>query len=203
MEAAGYVFAHMLLRKLPNETRNNLNRANNNKKWTLKSFREAVQEEITHLSSLQDMTLEDKPFQPEKPDVVFANNHTASFQVTTKLPKTKHCCLYSGDHTVLNCYRYKSTESKKARVKELRLCYNCLYNNHGVQNCLNKSNCKACGRRHHTALCDKRSPNYLGNASPKINHKTSKSSTNKPTELEDQRVSTKQVVVSPVSEVED
>ena len=48
-ENAGYVFAALLIRKLPVKIRDNLNRAVNIEKWDLPELRKALETEIEHL----------------------------------------------------------------------------------------------------------------------------------------------------------
>ena len=50
----GYIFAHLLLRKLPASTRDNLNRANESTDWTLEVFRKSIQDEINHLAAANE-----------------------------------------------------------------------------------------------------------------------------------------------------
>ena len=54
VDAAGYVYAELLLRKLPKVTRDNINRASKAVTWTLQDLREAISLEIQHLQALDD-----------------------------------------------------------------------------------------------------------------------------------------------------
>ena len=80
---------------------------------------------------------------------------SASFAVSAKNSvKNKNCQLCRGEHFVLNCSKYPDAKSRSGKARDLKLCFNCLYSNHMVSNCMNKGNCKLCNRRHHTALCE-------------------------------------------------
>ena len=59
----------------------------------------------------------------------------------------------NGTHSISQCDRYKqlSTRDKKAIVKKLKLCINCL-GRHFVADCPSKFNCRTCNGRHHTSL---------------------------------------------------
>ena len=54
IDHAGYVYAHMLLRKLPAKTKDNINRAHSSDTWTLDDLRKAINAEISFLSSADD-----------------------------------------------------------------------------------------------------------------------------------------------------
>ena len=152
VEQSGYIFAHLLLRKLPASTRDNLNRANKTESWSLERFRSAMQDEIQHLTSLHDASNQGSTRDSVNDSYVESVN-TASFPVSAK--KTNSCRFCFGDHLVFNCTQYPTPEERRARVKKLDLCFNCLYKNHTVSKCVNKVSCKNknCNKRHHTSLC--------------------------------------------------
>ena len=53
VDQAGFVFAELLLGKLPNQTRDNLNRSSRQNHWNLDDFRNALDKEIEMLEVLQ------------------------------------------------------------------------------------------------------------------------------------------------------
>ena len=59
----------------------------------------------------------------------------------------------SGSHSISQCDRYKQlgTREKKAVVRKLKLCMNCL-GRHFVADCPSKFSCRTCNGRHHTSL---------------------------------------------------
>ena len=69
--------------------------------------------------------------------------HSASCQM-------KEC---NGSHSISQCDRYKQlgTRERKAVVRKLTLCMNCL-GRHFVADCPSKFNCRTCNERHHTSL---------------------------------------------------
>ena len=69
--------------------------------------------------------------------------HSASCQM-------KEC---NGSHSISQCDRYKQlgTRERKAVVRKLKLCMNCL-GRHFVADCPSKFNCRTCNGRHHTSL---------------------------------------------------
>lgn len=70
-------------------------------------------------------------------------------------PKEIGCSFCSSDrHFSANCDKLKSVASRRQRVKQLKLCYNCFQTSHGVSSCSNKGNSKRSSKCHHTSICD-------------------------------------------------
>ena len=162
VDSAGYVFAHLLLRKLPMSTRDNLNRANGPAAWTLDNLRNRIKDEIQHLSSLDDVskTICTNKLYNFDSDINSRNLNSASFHALSKSTKV-FCRFCNGPHYALNCERYWNCETRKKRVMELKICYNCLYKNHSVSQCLNNNRCQNCDKKHHTSLCNQKDLNFL------------------------------------------
>ena len=153
IQEAGYVYAHILLRKLPFATRDNLNRAKKPGLWSLEQLRDSINEEIQHLSSLQEKTKQGSNVAV----VDYSNMQTASFAVgATSNPK--FCRFCSKNHLSHSCESYNSVKMRKQRVNELKLCFNCLLPNHSVAKCHNKGRCRQCGKKHHSSLCTRQTP---------------------------------------------
>ena len=185
---AGYVFAQLLLRKLSITTRDNLNRAYKFNVWTLDELRTAINNEIQHLTALQDLPnegsigLDSNTNSRLKENSNFNSNlHTATFTVSSKSVCNNACRYCNGSHFVQNCSVYSTVKQRKSRAIELNLCYNCLRNNHTVSSCRNRANCKTCGKRHHTTLCgreqqrpskEQKQPTIHGMSEPMQNAKT-------------------------------
>ena len=146
VDEAGYVFAAILIRKLPNQVRDNINRAAKSEIWELGKLREAIEAEIGHLQSNE--TLDKSPPQMLQND--YENVNTAVFNVNSFVRK---CFLCYENHSVLQCDKFKSVESWRQRVAELKLCFNCLRKGHNAMNCTNVNRCQHCQRKHHSAIC--------------------------------------------------
>ena len=151
IEDAGYVFAHLLIRKLPNTTRDNISRATKTDIWSLEELREAINEELNHLSAMED--------KDEGSKSVYSNfnvPHSASFPVSTKSNSNLRFCRFCrGEHFSHECKKYTTVKARRDKVIEIKACFNCLKTNHSVSTCLNKGTCRLCGKRHHTTLCTK------------------------------------------------
>ena len=146
VEASGFVFAHLLMRKLPVTTRDNLNRANTAESWSLQVFRDSIKVEIDNLAALND-----KPCKSNL-NIKTKFTPTASFPNVSKSVKSRSCQLCKGEHLIFNCSTYETPKSRSDRVKALKLCFNCLMSNHTVAQCLNSNSCRVCQKRHHTSL---------------------------------------------------
>lgn len=74
------------------------------------------------------------------------------------------CGLCKDRHSIYLCSTFSKMTSadRLAKVKELRLCYNCLASGHSVLSCPSTSRCKMCNRAHHTLL-------HLGDVRPSSN----------------------------------
>jgi hypothetical protein len=64
------------------------------------------------------------------------------------------CHFCKGEHPIYQCSQLLdlSITERKKQVKNHKLCFNCLFNNHQVQNCKSKYSCRKCNERHHTIL---------------------------------------------------
>ncbi|KAJ0169480.1 hypothetical protein K1T71_015067 [Dendrolimus kikuchii] len=62
------------------------------------------------------------------------------------------CC--NGSHHICHCKQFgsKSVQDRYDLVQSKRLCFNCLGFAHSVKNCKQNTNCRKCGRRHHSLL---------------------------------------------------
>ena len=96
------------------------------------------------------------------------------------------CCLCEGEHKVSYCSKLKSlpVEERLSLIKQHKLCFNCLSNDHMIDKCQSKFTCReeGCGKRHHTLLHRPRrklTPNDEGVKETEKNVHTQFSSTNK------------------------
>ena len=146
---SGFVFAHLLLRKLPTTTRDNLNKAKRTDVWDLDQLRKLINDEIQHLTELQD-----KSYQ-ESNVVKISDNltHTSSFPINASKYNFIQCRYCSSDHFSHLCTKYNSVELRRLRVNELNLYYNCLRSKHVVTSCMSKDSCRNCSKRNYTTLC--------------------------------------------------
>jgi hypothetical protein len=64
------------------------------------------------------------------------------------------CFICKKQHNVFGCKDFleQTVENRIKQVNHLKLCRNCLRNNHDSQNCKSSKVCKECRQKHHTLL---------------------------------------------------
>ena len=182
IEASGYVYATILMRKLPKRIFDNINRANASDSWTLDDLRKAIDLEVNLLRAtesspkIDEYSLDSKNFECSAASLpVISNNlgvrsHSeygstslpvtsnrsgvnSSFKDKSKFFKCSFC--HSVQHGSFNCIEYDTYEKRQSRIKDLNLCYNCLGRAHTAANCKSSRTCRNCDKKHNTAICNK------------------------------------------------
>lgn len=157
IKESGYIFSALILRKLPARVQENINRASSSDSWSLDELRSAIEREIELLHAAEEACADSSSsgdnlggkFESTLCSVNTNNNIVKSARVESNLG----CPYCSGKHNAFSCTNYPDSESRKKRVVETGLCFNCLRKNHPVKLCRNSFNCRKCSRRHHTSLC--------------------------------------------------
>ena len=150
VDAAGFVFAAIILRKLPISVRNSINRESKQDHWDLLSLRTAIEAEIGHLKAVESV----QPYftdQLENPPVLPVESHSTIMAVSSSQRRC-HLCL-SNAHTAHNCTEYTTPHDRRIQAMKLRLCFNCLRSAHQIKDCQSTTRCRHCERKHHSALC--------------------------------------------------
>lgn len=143
---SGFVFAVIILRKLPRTVHDRINRESHSDSWTLENLRKAIDTEIGHLQSTESPNT--TPASSSS-----ASSGTMSLVVPSQRNITYSCQLCDGEHSPVHCTKYKSAEARREQVMKKRLCFNCLRENHPVIKCRSEFVCRGCGKKHHSALC--------------------------------------------------
>ncbi|XP_050312232.1 uncharacterized protein LOC126747553 [Anthonomus grandis grandis] len=73
--------------------------------------------------------------------------------------ETHTCNVCDKNHSIFNCEEFLNlgVSHRWDKIKQLKLCCNCLLKGHFAPRCRNKGTCKSCKGRHHVLLHD---PNY-------------------------------------------
>lgn len=73
---------------------------------------------------------------------------------TTAGPSSIICKVCGKHHRIFQCYKFlKMTPSERfLEVKKLHICFNCLKDGHGSQNCPSQDKCKQCTKDRNTLL---------------------------------------------------
>ena len=91
---------------------------------------------------------------------------TAVFKSSNYIKLSQLC---NENHFAINCTKYKTVDSKRARVSELKLCFNCLRGKHTANNCRTEGKCKRCSGKHHTSICRS---NFNGYSASRVQSKS-------------------------------
>ena len=81
----------------------------------------------------------------------------------SKFKTNQRCSYCSGEHLAHECTKYKTVHSRKDRVMQLRLCYNCLTPGHSSKMCHSTKTCRTCSSHYHSSLCFKAHTNSSDN----------------------------------------
>ena len=116
------------------------------------------------------------------------NTHSKSNQITkrttthlaTTKPKRSSCSYCkSNEHMIHQCPEFinLSVQGRLEKVKLIKLCINCLRNNHFVENCRVTTKCRNCNKKHHSLLhvdtsSQQGNTTTLNNVSTHANHST-------------------------------
>lgn len=108
---------------------------------TLSDFKEFLTNHSNLLENIENRQLKkvvDKP-----------KFHSKSFVTTSPF-----CALCEGEHPISGCERFAdlTPEQRTEKVKELKICFNCLSKNHFLPQCTSKYSCRICKHKHHTLL---------------------------------------------------
>ena len=76
--------------------------------------------------------------------------------------KVVSCWLCGRQHRLMECNKFKNkpTEEKIKKVKEQRLCWNCLSKGHVLKDCKSQHRCKVsgCNKQHYTLIHREKTP---------------------------------------------
>ena len=116
--------------------------------------RRMEQESLQQLGPRKDQT---KPLYKTK-HFTYTNTSVATDDKKQQKKYGGPCANCQGPHYVFACLKEKPLHEVERVVREKKLCYNCLSNEHGFADCSSKQTCKKCQKRHNTLL----HKDYLG-----------------------------------------
>ena len=149
-EKYGDLLVPVILRKLPNDIKQNLAREAATSEWTYPQLMSAILKEIRILEAGSSTSCRSQP--------------TATFLTTSKPShpnkghdKRPQSCVYcKGPHSANQCTA-TNHQRRLETIKQNSLCFNCL-GKHKVSACPSKQRCRKCHRKHHTSLCTEATP---------------------------------------------
>ncbi|XP_050503610.1 uncharacterized protein LOC126882679 [Diabrotica virgifera virgifera] len=141
------ILIYLLTSKFDNATRRSWeNKINASEIRTLSQLTDFLKDKCRMLQTLETET--------KQPSNKSNSNFKQREKTRTFLTNTtKQCVFCNNDHNIYHCESFLNlTPSERLnKAKGLRLCINCLNNNHSTKQC-RSSGCKKCGKVHNTLL---------------------------------------------------
>ena len=109
-----------------------------------------------------DSDSDDKPYnsnmkssmRPPANPFLHENNQPNSSSAAFPVVNRKYSCVYCNqNHSSVHFQNITNIEERKDILKKSNRCYNCLLNNHRVQECRNTGCCCYCQRKHNSSIC--------------------------------------------------
>lgn len=160
---------YILSNKLDSGTRRAWEAANTNVQMpTFKDFQQFLKDKCVLLETLHGCEAKQ------------VNNNTSKFKVKTHLVTEgtqEKCPLCKGEHCLQQCSEFSkfNQAQRLEQVRKLKLCINCMKNNHIVLNCRSNSTCRKCHKRHHTLLHREQAPSQTENSNAEAKEPTNNS----------------------------
>ena len=161
IDAAGYVYAAILIRKLPTKVRDNINREGHSDFWDLENLRGAIEQEIGHLEATE-MTQNINCAQLSYSQEISTMSLPVASSYAQQTQRKCQLCNAT-NHYTSTCTEYTTVEARRSQVMKMQLCFNCLKKSHRAQDCKNFARCKKCNKKHHTSICTSESPENNNN----------------------------------------
>ena len=88
------------------------------------------------------------------PQTARSGSKVFSLMVDPSVSSTKSCSVCSKNHSVENCFKFKSMkiEERRSFAKDRQLCFGCLGQGHRIKYCKQRATCTKCGKRHPTLI---------------------------------------------------
>lgn len=115
-------------------------------------FKEFIQRKADLIERLESKNIRDKkPMTETNYNKLKGKSDNTSQSLV--VASTSSCLLCKGDHTIHNCpdFMRLNVDERVEKVKQLRLCFNCLKGSHPVRMC-KSSLCRRCRGHHHTLI---------------------------------------------------
>lgn len=150
----GSLLIPVLMKKLPEEVRRLIIRANSLADSSLNELRNGLRQEIetlekSHMSTFSPQESTSGEVQPSTAGALLAGMDPPDCEKQ----KSKTCVFCNGNHKPENCDKVTSVEGRVAILIHGRKCFNCFNGNHMQRQCFAKKRCSNCKRKHHTSIC--------------------------------------------------
>ena len=165
-ESYGSLLIPILLKKIPEDIRCLIFRADPLADSSLDRLRVAIRQEIetrekSHISSQEDSTsveMDGEVFVPTA-GTLLANAQQKQ-RIFNRKPKVTRPCTYCAEtHRPERCDKITSVEERRSILQRQQRCLNCLGLKHTKSQCYSKGRCMKCKRKHHTSICEEKQEN--------------------------------------------
>lgn len=174
VEAMNPIFSSIICEKLSPETRKAIANKHNSMSLDLKQ----ISSGLKYVCELMEFCYEGENSNKRKRDqgnyskVIPSNVQSVQrAQQSNSKPSNSssyHNCVFcSSNHASRDCKTFKTIDSRRDRVKYLRLCFACLKGGHLFSECRNKPKCNICDGPHYPMIC-KKTENPVNPAPPKL-----------------------------------
>lgn len=181
---SGLLLSTILMRKLPIKVRENMSRASKLSLWEMDDFKKFLSDEIEYLRENEDrVKIDNNAGKRNSDDKAKLSKSTSgnffsnsSSHKNSRQYKIKNCRFCNENHSTNSCVNFQSYQSRISRVKELKLCSNCLYD-HGNNPCRSKYSCYFCSNKHHSSICPQKCKTTITNEGNSNNNNQGNSAT--------------------------
>ena len=150
-KASDFIWVHILSEKLDSETAKEWQLTNvDGKMKTMDDLRQFLERRARALeASTRSPEMKREALGSKDIDIKNKSENYQSYQSTSMI-----CSFCKQSHRIYTRPKFLnlSIADKYEKVKQLRLCFNCLKEGHGIKTCTSKSTCQKCKRKHHSLL---------------------------------------------------
>ena len=142
-----------LMDKIPDAVRLNMIRgARAHDDWELNEMLDAFREELEIRERHVPMFTSEAKTRPMEKRA--ANQHQTSASALHTTTEEKKCAFCMKNHAEEACETVKDIGERKKLISKFGRCFSCLAKGHRAFKCRSKFNCRLCGGRHHTSICE-------------------------------------------------
>ena len=151
----GDLLVPVTLRKLPDETKQNLARSQKGTEWSIQERRGALKNELRVLEAGTNPLSVSTSTASLFAGVKGSNSESNQMQ---RANKNRACVFCKGAHTPSKCTVIVDPKMHKSIVSRGGLCFNCLSSTHRSAQCPSKYRCRFCGGKHYRTICERSNP---------------------------------------------
>ena len=187
-ESYGSLLIPILLKKIPEDIRRLIFRADPLADSSLDRLRVAIRQEIetrekSHISSLEDSTsvaMDGEVFVPTAGALL--TNAQQKQRFLNRRSKASRPCTYCTEiHRPEKCDKITSVEERRSIPERQQRCLNCLGLKHTKIECYSKGRCMKCKKKHHTSICEEKQENPTQSSSYQMKENRNSNSSQSPT----------------------